>query len=390
MLIECPFCHTRAKLAESKEGAKVRCADCSKVYRAREILSGGRKQSTTNSSGPIIAVIVIAVIGFGALFVMKQSDSPAPVKAAPAKVEVAALAPEVAVDPMGWDSELVQLVVGLHAKARDRDEDALRSLIEASRLDFSETEKDWSTWSDLDEAGQAERIILALDSLIDRTETGTVADWVPYDGSVFKIEGDIAIVQVSASPGDGGTTKRVVEWTLVRDGESWKAYSWIEWLTEAEKRRRARGFEVVKLSDGSVVAEREPEPLEHLEDTPPELRERIDQLMVTLLDLNLTTKSAKASAEISEIGKPAIPALLTHLFENKLSSDDDSVRANIAVVALRDITDQFFGYQPMAFVGSAMGTTEERRISAVRQWFAWWYRKGEAFTGIPEDEDEDE
>ena len=389
MLIECPFCHTRAKLPESKEGAKVRCAECSKVYRARELLAGGRKQSTGSSSGPIIAVIVVAVIGLGAVIVMNQSDTPARVKAAPAKA-VVDKAVEPAADPTGWESDLVQFVVQLHAKARQRDTEALRSMIDASQIDLGSDEEPWQPFADLDEAGREERVELILDALIDRTDTGTVADWVPYDGNVIQEDDDQAIVKVSASPAEGGTTKRVVEWHLVRAGEGWQASGFEEWLTEAEKRRRARGFQVVKLSDGSVVAEREPEPLEHLEDTPPELRERIDQLMITLLDLDLTTQSAKASAELAEIGKPAIPALLTHLFENKLNGEDDSIRANIAVVVLRDITDQFFGYQPMAFVGSSMGTTEERRISAVRQWFAWWYRKGAAFTGIPEDEDEEE
>ena len=37
-------------------------------------------------------------------------------------------------------------------------------------------------------------------------------------------------------------------------------------------------------------------------------------------------------------------------------------------------------------VGSATGTTAERRGSAVKQWFAWWHRKGAKFVATPTEE----
>ena len=46
---------------------------------------------------------------------------------------------------------------------------------------------------------------------------------------------------------------------------------------------------------------------------------------------------------------------------------------------LRRITGQYFGYKPQALQGSGLGTTEERRMSSIKQWFAWWYRKGARF-----------
>jgi len=387
MLIECPFCHTRAKLPESKEGAKVRCAECSKVYRAREILSGGRSASTSSSSGPIIAVIVVAVIGLGALLIMRdEGPEPTPVKAATPKLVPKVVLTELE-DPTGWDSEPVQFAVRLHGLAAARDAGALEELLHLEGLQLVDDPEDAPAWTDLDEDARSARLDLALESLLDRDETGTVAGWEPYDGELVNEFETRAIVKLSASPA-GATTKRVIEWNLAKVDGEWKATRWEEWLSDAERKKRNRGFDIVKLSDGSVVVEREPEPLPHLEDTPQEVRDRIDELMATMLDLELTTQSSKASRELIEIGKPAIPALLTHLFENTLSTEDDSIRANIAVQALRQITDEFFGYQPMALVGSALGTTEERRMSAVRQWFAWWHRKGEAFTGLPENEEE--
>ena len=388
MLIECPFCHTRAKLPESKEGAKVRCAECSKVYRAREILSGGRKPASGSNSGPIIAVIVVCVIGLGVLLVMKSSPSePAPVQAAAPKAKSKPVLEELP-DPTGWDSEQVQFAVEIHERAAARNAEALARLIQADQLQLVGDDEDRPAWSELDDGAREARIDLALESLLDTGETGTVAGWSPYDGELVKNWESSATVKLSATPHGGGTAKRVIQWELVRVDDEWRAIRWEEWLSEAEKQRVSRGVEVVTLSDGSVVVEREPEALEHLEDTPQEVRDRIDELLVTMLDLELTTQASKASRELIEIGKPAIPALLTHLFENKLYNEEDSIRANIAVVALREITDKSFGYQPQALVGSALGTTEERRMSSVRQWFAWWHRKGEAFTGLPEMEEE--
>ena len=38
------------------------------------------------------------------------------------------------------------------------------------------------------------------------------------------------------------------------------------------------------------------------------------------------------------------------------------------------------GFKPMMMEGSGVGTTEERRQSAIKQWFAWWWRKQDKFT----------
>ena len=37
--------------------------------------------------------------------------------------------------------------------------------------------------------------------------------------------------------------------------------------------------------------------------------------------------------------------------------------------------------------GSAAGTTEERRTSAIKQWFAWWYRNEDKFDKKDESDD---
>ena len=122
-----------------------------------------------------------------------------------------------------------------------------------------------------------------------------------------------------------------------------------------------------------------PQPLEHLADTPPELRDRIDQLVATMVDLDLTKEAASAQHELVDIGKPALPILLTGLFETPLDSEENAIRCNLVVQTLRRITGHSFGYSPQLLEGSSVGTTEERRRSGIRQWFAWWHRNQDEF-----------
>ena len=91
---------------------------------------------------------------------------------------------------------------------------------------------------------------------------------------------------------------------------------------------------------------------------------------------------SKAKLRLQEIGKPAMPRLLTGLYEIPLDDIDNARRVQNIVSVMRKITDQYFGFEPLTLVGSAMGTTEERRASSIKQWFAWWYRNGEAFTEV--------
>jgi hypothetical protein len=160
-----------------------------------------------------------------------------------------------------------------------------------------------------------------------------------------------------------------------------KAWKWERWLSpdELKAAKKKKGYEVKTLSDGSVVHEREPAPLGHLEDTPEEVRKEIDALLATMLDLELTKEGARARRRLVEIGRPSIPPLLTKFFEIPADSEENRIRCNMIDQALSDITGQHFGYAP-GEAGTAAGTTEERRASSIKQWFAWWYKNEKRFT----------
>lgn len=407
MYIQCPACKAKAQIPDSKEGAKVRCGECSRVYVAAPVGQRGSRTKSSQNSGLYIGLGVGAAVLLLFLILSNKSgdDGPAPVVEAeePVKVE------KTYTDDVGWDSPAVKLVRRIHELAAVQDEGTIMACLEPSHihamnlqreaeeaaLDAGETEPvlpDFSenvlAFGNLSLADQVNVTKGAIQDLLKGESKDLVANWRPYEGKVADLTDDYAVVQVDAVPLAGGTEKRTIEWELVRDGKQWKAFRWERWYSDAEKRakrkKRGRGYEKVTLSDGSKVFEREPEPLPHLEDTPAELRAEIDRLFDELVG-DEPKVFQKARTRLTEIGKPAIPRLLTGLFELPLGTGgtevelDQAIIVNGVVTTLRDITGQHFGFKPMTLVGSAVGTSEERRQSAIKQWFAWWYRKGERF-----------
>lgn len=397
MLIKCPACHASASLPDSKQGAKVRCGECGRVFVAR---LPGQSLSSGPSPALIIVGAVVALGLLGVLFLGGDDDAPAPprpsVSAAEPEFEL-----EYELDSTGWDSAPVQAVVALHEAAFAGQRDTLRLglhgpkrlayLREAGRLSDAVPAGEFDA---LPRSTQVELLEAWALELSDGEARVLVAEGQPYDGKVVELGQRDALVRVSVTPRqkDEGFGQRWVQWRLSRDSEDsdWRAWSWESWMSRRETERRERSHpDVAKvtLSDGSVVLESEPKSLGHLDDTPEPLRTRIDELFATCTDLGLTVEASRARDELVEIGRPAIPILLNGLFETRLDTEEDAIRVNIMVTALREITGEYKGYEPQLLVGSSAGTTEERRQSAIRQWFAWWDLHQRSFVEIEEAQD---
>ena len=115
-------------------------------------------------------------------------------------------------------------------------------------------------------------------------------------------------------------------------------------------------------------------PLEHLEDTPPELRKEIDGLIAKMIDLDGPGyQFNRCSRRLREIGRPAIPRLLNKMYETPAKVREDVLVLARIVGALRDTSGVAFGFNPADRKDSDIGGTEEERLSALRQWYAWWY-----------------
>jgi predicted Zn finger-like uncharacterized protein len=402
MLIQCPACHARARIPESQEGAKVRCGECGRIFVAG-VTGGHRQGSTRGNQGLWIGLGVGAVALLFVVFLLSRGgDEPPPpvVEAPPTKiVEESALR-------LDYDSELAQITVKFHLAAQGLDGMRIRTSMHGPGIyawkkglelaaaaekpdDVEITEAQREAWMAeyraLQNVDQLGVMAQWTDLITTGEEKDFFLDWRPFDGEVIELLDTRATVHIAVtSILESSTEKRTYEWKLLLDRGTWKVESWERWLSPAEiaaaRKRRGRGYEQVTLSDGSKVREREPEPLPHLEDTPPELRTRIDKLIDTMLDLDLTKEASRAREDLVKIGRPTIPRLLTKLYEIPLETEDQSIQVNQVVVALRDITGQYHGYEPQELIGSAAGTTRERRLSSVKQWFAWWYIYKRTFT----------
>lgn len=415
MNIQCPACQAIARLPDSKEGAKVRCG-CGHVYVARE---RGARRAKSVSPTPFIlggaAVVALIVV----LVIANSDDGPvagaAPI-AAPAEP-----APAPARESRGWDSTPVRAARSLFDTAFARDAVGLMRLVDRERvwaleqlpdeepeaatdgegpregagadptLDLSSGMAGWRALPRDEQVayqtGLMERIIAGADD-----DDELVAAWKPFDGEwVETTDAGVALVRLKVQPRDAerGLETRTVELWLAKDAtDRWQAFRWARWISPEEAKAgriaKVRLDETVAkrvtLSDGSTVREAEVRPLEHLETTSPELRAEIDALYEKMIDLSLSPKESNGARErIIEIGKPAIPVLLTGFYEIPLETEDQAKQVNAIVLALRGITGQNFGYKPQVSEGSGTGTTDERRASALKQWFAWWHLKGERF-----------
>ena len=386
MLIQCPSCQARAKLSDDHEGAKVRCAECGRVFLARPLGAKGTVASGS-STGVMIGIGAGVVVLLFVLFLMSRSkDEPAAAQAAaPAPV---APPPEKVTLETGWKNEHVQAMVKLHTAAFAGDRETVKTLLHGARIWAREHTSAEGvldpTVPPFDGLPPHERVA-ALERWAEELCAGSakelVADWQPFDGELVEEDDLGAFVRINAKPRAGGVESRWIEWHLAVDGNRLKAWKWERWLSpdEVKAQKKKKGYEVKTLSDGSVVHEREPAPLGHLEDTPEALRQEIDALLVTMLDLELTKEGSRARRRLVEIGRPAIPALLTKLYEIPVDTQENRIRCNMVDQALSDITGQNFGYAP-GEAGTASGTTEERRTSSIKQWFAWWFKNEKRFT----------
>lgn len=388
MLIQCPACHARAQLPEDKEGAKVRCGECGRVYVAVPGGSRGRRGASRSNAGLLLGVGTALVGGLGLLALRMGNHGPEE-----AVVEEVAEAPVHRTESTGWKAPVVQAAANIHRAAFNARPDGLTFLLDAARIWVAEQKVPEGalvpTLADyaLLPAPEREAFVRAVaDRLIQGADKELVADWEPVDGEVINKTDSEATVRVAVASRAKPEDKRKVEWKLALVDGRWKAWAWKRWLTPEEELAAnkppppsSRGMKQVVLSDGSRVLEREPEPLGHLDTTSPELRARIDQLYANLIDLNLTSEALQAARELEKIGKPAVPILLTGLYEIPLDTMEQGIQVNLIDQVLRGISGRSFGYTPQEIVASGSNANNEHRRSAIKQWFAWWYANQNTF-----------
>jgi predicted Zn finger-like uncharacterized protein len=403
MIIQCPACKTQAQLPASKEGAKVRCSECERVYVAHP--PGSRAPSKGGFDPMKLVIPTLAVIAIGIIYVM--------VIKAPDKeyaIEEEEEAPRVveAADSMGWDSPHVKFARELSDLVGAGDEQGLAARVDAeyvwrrrnegfggpiptgkpgwvledeakARADAGEPELEGPPTDDRAWAlvSSEEKATFRAGVVADLLETELFTDWEPFNGWVVSDEPLDVIVRLQVSHRvDFELENRHVEWRFFNRNGKWKAWYWERWYTEDELnsyRRKSKGKTTKRtLSDGSIVIEGNVRPIPHDPETSVEDRARIDTLCSQLIDLEARPAvRTTANRELREIGKPALPALLTLLAETPLETEEDAIRLNLVHLSLGDIT----GYNTTFKVHELLGATRERQESGLKQWFGWYDRK---------------
>lgn len=140
--------------------------------------------------------------------------------------------------------------------------------------------------------------------------------------------------------------------------------------------RTAVAAPILNESSFQVAPEADPTPQEWLAETDAARRTEITKQMKILLDDEHPAQSGKAAQELINIGKDAIPALLTELAKYDVRKDEDNKKANAIDRTLAAMTDREMGYDAIGLEGStppASGLTPaQARVRAVRRWFGWW------------------
>ncbi len=386
MLIECSFCHATAKISEDKEGAKVRCSECGKVYVAREKGSRAKKAGSGMSpttigigAGAIVVILIFAV--------MASRSKPAPPPAPPPVVQ----APVEVVDHSGWNSEIVKVVRGVYDSALAQNTNALTAALDGPRIAQRLTEQDPANPVDFAAFGPVERQTF-IDGIAEQLSRGTDENsphlWKPFEGGILTFDLLDVVVRISADKRQEGAAAGIAEtrkfdWHLTRPTAEakWRVWSWERFISEEERRAlKANKPKVTRVTtaDGGSLFQAEMRRLDPYPGTPPEQVVQIEKLIATMTDLTLRPKDANlARDEVVAIGRPAIPLLLNKFFEIQIVEDADHPSlTQLAIVdsTLQRITGYESSFTPLP------GQTEERRTMALKAWFAWWERKGQNFT----------
>lgn len=391
MIITCPACKTQANIPESKAGAKVRCGDCGRVYVGRK--TGAPRKSDDPTQYIVIGGVVVLALGL--FWWVNNSSQSSVVKAQPEEERK-----EVIVDSTGWDSPLVKIGRTLHTLASNNSEVGILNKIDGESIyhrlnadpDWAPEEETFSPpplaagidqWIIVDASTKQSFQRDAVQRIFHEEEGELVRDWEPYDGWVVFNGDDHAAIRLKlAHRVDAEEEDRHIEWRFTKRGPEWKAWSWERWFSpeevKAERVRRSRRTTKKTLSDGSLVIEADVRILDHLEDTPIEVRNEIDTLVPQLLDIDSHPRLRTTARErLYEIGKPAVPALLSQFAIIPLETEEQAMKLQQAHLLLQEMT----GYITTFNVHDAMGGTLERRESGAKQWFGWYERKWKKYTG---------
>lgn len=125
------------------------------------------------------------------------------------------------------------------------------------------------------------------------------------------------------------------------------------------------------------LPEAEPKKLDWIAGTTEAQKAEIERHMRDLFDIKNPARSGAASQALTNIGKPAMPKLLSEFVGLDLKKEDDIIRGNIVDRTLAVMTDLEMGFDPAQFQSTGAIPPNEGRMRAIRRWFGWWDKNKE-------------
>lgn len=384
--MRCPSCGTAYRVAVEYMNQKVSCTHCSRTFFPKAASARGLRKK--NEAAPYlwigIGVVLLIVVGV----VISNAT-------APRTTQRAEDAPPPRTVNVGWSNERVQEIVKwIEAIAEKRDFDVeVRSDLAALQRQLGIEGTPYDQLVGEARKAMRDKILAALQThpsamvfRVFHPQDARLADAAMAEaqqGEVHVVLGEPRDTKNFAPNAEARATVRfrweetlpkVTGWTiekvLGKRVPRKPKYAHHAKIKKPEKKKRLFGGKEI------TVLEAEPVPLDHLPDTPPPLREEIDRLIGQLMDLDASGIVAnRAARRLKEIGKPAVPRLLNKFYEVKPKTREDVLALTRVVHALRDLTGVAFGYNPMERGAlGGIGATEEERMSALKQWYAWWWK----------------
>ena len=395
--ISCPNCAARYKIAEENLETRVTCSQCRRTFYPLAAAQSRHAGTAPDNSKPIIygivAVAAIIIVGV----IINALSGP------PENDNVAAKVKEPEVIELGKNTREVKAVMRWAKAIGDKDEfnASMNCNMDAMQKKLGvETENPFSRAFG-DQKKDLEHKI--LNALFAADECLVYRAYYPTYGRI-KHEDMVAAkagrVRLSLAPRDSSiirdSAEVEVEYGYDSLTERFQVEDWhvltmarfdylLEKIDGKNPRKKRIPHELIgKAAQKEItfggkkyeIEEAELVPLPHLKTTKPEDRKTIDSLIAQMVDLNASgIYFNRASNALELFGKAAVPRILNKMYETKLKSTEDKLVLNRLCRFLRNLSGWRFGFNPADMKeGSDIGGTEKERISALKQWYAWWGR----------------
>ncbi|MCE9594442.1 MAG: zinc-ribbon domain-containing protein [Planctomycetes bacterium] len=377
MLIACPFCKTQAKIAEELEGSKVKCPQCKRTYSALEKLERGDKVLTPGRL--LLASLVVPIVGGTILYVVKSTESAPTIENRTDAMKEAAAAPVAAAASVA--APAVAAPVAPESKWNTDALDAVRELFGAAyAFDAARASTGLAEVAGAPTAKERAKQIVQDESYF------AFAKWKPGQLRIVRQDDASSKVHGNFSARDASAAACEYDFELAKDGGRWKVASWTR--TKGQEPGTAVDVEpgtklpndAKALAANALKANVEPRHLEHFATTDAALRTKIDGLFERMLDFKLSpTENTRASNELAEIGKPALPVLINGIYDQRIVDVESTSKVILINQTLQRITDHTTVFAP----GPDLAKVEELRQRTVKSWFEWWGYSGERFNNKP-------